>query len=110
MWTIATILNVTSGFALMRYRGGAAEIIATSLIIDAALAPLTATIASRRGRSLVIWSLLGFALRDVGAGGDAAVGSHVRASRRVRRRLLLMPPEPGEQSVRKLRSRHACRR
>lgn len=61
MWTIATILNVTSGFALMRYRGGAAEIIATSLIIDAALAPLTATIATRRGRSLVIWSLLGLA-------------------------------------------------
>ena len=62
IWTIATILNVTSGFALMRYRGGAAEIIATSLIIDAALAPLTATIASRRGRSWLLWSLLGFAL------------------------------------------------
>ena len=62
MWTIATILNVTSGFALMRYRGGPAEIIATSLIIDAALAPLTATIASRRGRSALVWSLLGFAL------------------------------------------------
>ena len=61
MWTIATILNVTSGFALMRYRGGAPEIIATSLIIDAALAPLTATIASRRGRSALVWSLLGFA-------------------------------------------------
>ena len=62
MWTIATILNVTSGFALMRYRGGPAEIIATSLVIDAVLAPLTATIASRRGRSPLVWSLLGFAL------------------------------------------------
>jgi hypothetical protein len=62
MWTIATILNVTSGFALMRYHGGPAEIIATSLIIDAALAPLTATIASRRGRSPLVWALLGFAL------------------------------------------------
>ena len=62
MWTIATILNVTSGFALMRYRGGPAEIIATSLIIDAALAPLTAAIASRRGRSALVWALLGFAL------------------------------------------------
>ena len=62
MWTIATILNVTSGFALMRYRGGPVEIIATSLVIDAALAPLTATIASRRGRSPLVWSLLGFAL------------------------------------------------
>jgi hypothetical protein len=61
MWTIATILNVTSGFALMRYPGNPAEIIATSLIIDAALAPLTATIAWRRGRSLTIWALLGFA-------------------------------------------------
>jgi hypothetical protein len=61
MWTIATILNLTSGFALMRYRGGPAEIIATSLIIDAALAPLTATIASRRGRSRLLWAPLGFA-------------------------------------------------
>ena len=60
MWTIASILNVTSGFALMRYRGSPADIIATSLIIDAALAPLTATIAARRGRSPVAWSLLGF--------------------------------------------------
>jgi hypothetical protein len=62
MWTIATILNVTSGFVLMRYRGGPAEIIATSLIIDAALAPLTATIARRRGHSALVWALLGFAL------------------------------------------------
>ncbi|HVA40395.1 MAG TPA: hypothetical protein VNF49_07005 [Candidatus Binataceae bacterium] len=62
MWTIATILKVTSGFALMRYRGNPAEIIATSLVIDAALAPLTATIASRRGRSPIVWALLGFAL------------------------------------------------
>ena len=61
MWTIATILNVTSGFALMRYRGAPAEIIATSLIIDAALAPFSATIASRRGRSALAWSMLGFA-------------------------------------------------
>jgi len=62
MRAIAIILSVTSGFALMRYRGGPAEIIATSLIIDAALAPLTATIASRRGRSPLVWTLLGFAL------------------------------------------------
>ena len=62
MWTIASILNVTSGFALMRYRGNPAEIIATSLVIDAALAPLTATIAARRGRSALVWALLGFLL------------------------------------------------
>jgi hypothetical protein len=61
MWTIATILNLTSGFALMRYNGGPAEIIATSLIIDAALAPLTVTVAWRRGRSPLVWALLGFA-------------------------------------------------
>lgn len=62
MWTIASILSVTSGFVLMRYRGGPAELIATSLIIDAALAPLTATIAARRGRSPLVWAVLGFAL------------------------------------------------
>ena len=75
MWTIATILNVTSGFALMRYRGGPAEIIATSLVIDAALAPLTATIASRRGRSDAGVVAARLCARDVGAGGDAAVAS-----------------------------------
>ena len=62
MWTIASILNVASGFALMRYRGSPAEIIATSLVIDAALAPLTATIAARRGRSVLVWAPLGFLL------------------------------------------------
>jgi hypothetical protein len=62
MRTIAIILSLTSGFALMRYRGGPAEIIATSLIVDAALAPLTAVIASRRGRSPLLWALLGFTL------------------------------------------------
>ncbi len=62
MSTIAAVLSLTSGFVLMRYRGGPAEIIATSLVIDAALAPLTATIAARRGRSAMVWALLGFAL------------------------------------------------
>lgn len=62
MNTLAAILSVTSGFVLMRYSGGPAEIIATSLVIDAALAPLTATIAARRGRSATVWALLGFAL------------------------------------------------
>jgi hypothetical protein len=62
MWTVATILSVTSGFALMRYHEPPAELIATSLIIDAALAPLTATIAVRRGRSLPVWAVLGFIL------------------------------------------------
>lgn len=61
MQTLATILSVTSGFALMRYPESTAGLIATSLIIDAALAPLTATIASRRGRSPMVWAVLGFA-------------------------------------------------
>ena len=62
MWMIASILSLTSGFALMRYHGGPGEIIATSLVIDASLAPLTATIAARRGRSPLVWAVLGFAL------------------------------------------------
>jgi hypothetical protein len=82
MWTIASILNVTSGFALMRYHGGPADIIATSLIIDAALAPLTATIAARRGRSPVAWALLGFTF------GMWALA----AALMVRRRIAIAPP------------------
>jgi hypothetical protein len=81
MWTIATILNVTSGFALMRYRGGPAEIIATSLIIDAALAPLTATIAARRGRSPFIWALIGFAFGMWALAAALMMGSVSRDSR-----------------------------
>ena len=62
MRILATILSVASGFALMRYREAPIELIATSLVIDAALAPLTATIAARRGRSPIVWAILGFAL------------------------------------------------
>ncbi|MGH7933815.1 MAG: hypothetical protein ACREQN_11715 [Candidatus Binataceae bacterium] len=61
MTTIAAILGFTSGFALMRYHESTAGMIATSLIVDAALAPVTAVIASRRGRSTTLWALLGFA-------------------------------------------------
>jgi hypothetical protein len=61
MQTIATILSLASGFALMRFPEAPAEMIATSLIIDAALAPLTAVVAARRGRSAALWSVLGFA-------------------------------------------------
>ena len=60
MTTIAAIVGYASGFALMRYRGSPADLIATSLTIDAALAPLTALVAARRGRSVVLWSVLGF--------------------------------------------------
>lgn len=62
MQTLATILGLASGFTLMGYHEQPAGMIATSLVIDASLAPLTAVIATRRGRSAVLWSVLGFAL------------------------------------------------
>jgi type IV secretory pathway TrbD component len=62
METLATVVSMASGFALMRHRGTPVEILATSLLVDAALAPLTATIAARRGRSVLLWVPLGFAL------------------------------------------------
>lgn len=62
MQTLATILGLASGFALMGYHEPPAEMIATSLIVDASLAPLTAVIASRRGRSAALWAAVGFAL------------------------------------------------
>jgi hypothetical protein len=60
MTTVAAIMSYASGFALMRYRGSPADLIGTSLLIDAALAPLSALIAARRGRSVALWSVLGF--------------------------------------------------
>jgi hypothetical protein len=62
MQTLATILSIASGFALMGFHKPPAGTIATVLLIDASLAPLTAVAASRRGRSIVLWSVLGFAL------------------------------------------------
>ncbi len=49
MTTFATIVSYASGFALMRLRATPAEVLGTSLAIDAALAPLTA-----------LWGTLGF--------------------------------------------------
>src|ERR1700719_1745779 len=62
MKTIAAIVGLMSGFALMRSHKAPVDMIATSLIVDAALAPLTAIIAARRGRSAVRWVIAGFAL------------------------------------------------
>lgn len=70
MITIARLLSIASGFALMGYREPPANLIATSLAIDLALAPLTAIIASRRGRSTLRWTIAGLAL---GAWALAAV-------------------------------------
>jgi hypothetical protein len=70
MTTLANVLSIASGFALMGYRESTANLIATSIIIDLALAPLTAVIASRRGRSPIRWTIAGLAL---GAWALAAV-------------------------------------
>lgn len=59
MEIIATIVSYASGFALMRSHKPPIDLIATSLIVDAALAPLTAVIAARRGRSPLRWVMAG---------------------------------------------------
>ena len=70
MTTIAILLSITSGFALLGYSEPPANLIATSVVIDLSLAPLTAIIASRRGRSSLRWTLAGLAF---GAWALAAV-------------------------------------
>jgi type IV secretory pathway TrbD component len=62
MEIIATIISCASGFALMRAHKAPIDLIATSLVVDAALAPLTAVIAARRGRSPLRWVAAGFVL------------------------------------------------
>jgi hypothetical protein len=70
MTTLASILSIASGFALMGYHEPPANMIATSIIINLALTPLTAIVASRRGRSALRWTLAGLLL---GAWALAAV-------------------------------------
>ena len=70
MATLANVLSFASGFALMGFRETPANLIATSIAIDLALAPLTAVVASRRGRSWILWAVAGVAL---GAWALAAV-------------------------------------
>ncbi|MGA9723200.1 MAG: hypothetical protein WBQ86_12150 [Candidatus Binatus sp.] len=70
MITIASILSIASGFALMGYHEPPANLIATCIIINLALTPLTAIVASRRGRSAFRWTVAGLAL---GAWALAAV-------------------------------------
>jgi hypothetical protein len=62
MHTLALILGITSGFAALGHREPTANLIATSLAVDASLAPLTAVIAARRGCSPWLWAIVGFAL------------------------------------------------
>jgi hypothetical protein len=70
MTTLAILLSITSGFALIGYREPPENLIATSIVIDLSLAPLTAIIASRRGRSSMRWAITGLAF---GAWALAAV-------------------------------------
>jgi hypothetical protein len=60
MQTLATIVAYASGFALMRYHVSVANLLATSLAVDASLAPLTTIVAMRRGRPAVMWAIIGF--------------------------------------------------
>lgn len=62
MTIIARILSLASGFALMGYAGPPENLIATSIVINLALAPLTAIVAMRRGRSLKRWGVAGLGL------------------------------------------------
>jgi hypothetical protein len=70
MTTLASILSIASGFVLMGYHEPPANLIATSIIINLALTPLTAIVASRRGRSALRWTIAGLIL---GAWALAAV-------------------------------------
>jgi hypothetical protein len=56
---LAFALSITSGFALMHYRLAPLDTIMTSAVIDLALAPITAIVAYRRNRSLLLWIVLG---------------------------------------------------
>jgi hypothetical protein len=62
MVSLALILGITSGFILGGFRESPANLIMTSLAVDAALAPVTTIIAIQRRRSPIAWAVLGFAL------------------------------------------------
>jgi hypothetical protein len=57
--TWATALGLASGFGLMGFKETSLNLLVTSAVINAALAPLTAVIASRRGRSAIVWGAIG---------------------------------------------------
>ncbi len=59
MSTLARVVSIASGFALMGYQLPPATLLGTSIAVDLALAPLTAVIAGRRGRSKRIWTVVG---------------------------------------------------
>jgi hypothetical protein len=57
--TWATAAALASGFALMGYKESPLNLLVTSAVINLALAPLTAVVASRRGRSAAVWAIIG---------------------------------------------------
>ena len=57
--TWATALGLASGFGLMGYKETPLNLLATSVVVNVALAPLTAVVARRRGRSAAAWGLIG---------------------------------------------------
>jgi hypothetical protein len=59
---IAQLASFASGFVLMRWPAPPATTIATSVMINLALAPLTAAIAARRGRRVTPWAVAGLLL------------------------------------------------
>lgn len=59
--TLALVLSVTSGFVLLGYHLDAASMVATSLIVDLALAPVTAIVAYQHKRPVLAWTLAGLA-------------------------------------------------
>lgn len=61
MATLADILSIASGFALMGYHMPPETLLGSSIVVDLALAPLTAVVAARRGRSVAIWLVAGLA-------------------------------------------------
>jgi hypothetical protein len=57
--TVAEILAIASGFILLGAHLSPASTIATSLIIDASLAPVAATVAYQHKRSVWRWAVAG---------------------------------------------------
>jgi phage-related holin len=60
MEKLATILAIASGFYFARFHETPLNLLVTSIAIDAALAPLTAVVAARKGRSWPLWLAVGF--------------------------------------------------
>jgi hypothetical protein len=59
MQRLAELMAILSGFVLTGYHGSVLNTLATSVAINLSLCPLTAVVAFRRGRSALLWSVLG---------------------------------------------------